>query len=69
MSSEEMPSFHIIECDPLIDSSLMGPKEWCKIACDIEKNYLKYDGFVVIMGTDTMVFKLSIAYKLQPLKS
>ena len=29
----------------------MGPTEWIKIATDIEKEYLNYDGFVIIMGT------------------
>ena len=26
-----------------------------KIAEDVEQNYLTFDGFVIIMGTDTMV--------------
>jgi len=30
-----------------------------KIATDIEENYLQYDGFVVIMGTDTMAYASS----------
>jgi Asparaginase, N-terminal len=37
-------------------SSCMGPKEWANIATDIETNYLEFDGFVVIMGTDTMAY-------------
>jgi L-asparaginase len=55
MSRPEMPDFHIIEYDPLLDSSCMGPNEWVKVANHIEKYYYEYDGFVVIMGTDTMV--------------
>ena len=51
----EMPNFQIKEYNPLLDSSCMGPKEWAKVAKDIEDGYLLYDGFVVIMGTDTMV--------------
>jgi L-asparaginase/Glu-tRNA(Gln) amidotransferase subunit D len=37
----------------------MGPNDWVKIATDIEDNYYKYDGFVVIMGTDTMAYASS----------
>jgi L-asparaginase len=59
MSRPEMPIYHIKEYDPLMDSSCMGPKEWQMIATDIETNYLEYDGFVVIMGTDTMAYAAS----------
>lgn len=59
MSRPEMPVYHIKEYDPLMDSSCMGPKEWQMIASDIETDYLNYDGFVVIMGTDTMAYAAS----------
>jgi L-asparaginase len=55
----EMPSYTIKEYEPLIDSSMMGPVHWVAIASDIEENYLEYDGFVVIMGTDTMAYASS----------
>jgi len=55
----EMPVFDIKEYDPLIDSSAMGPLHWIQIATDIEKSYFDYDGFVVIMGTDTMAYASS----------
>ena len=55
----EMPYFDIKEYSPLIDSSCMGPANWVDIATDIEQNYLNYDGFVVIMGTDTMAYAAS----------
>lgn len=42
-----------------IDSSNMSPKHWSEIAGAIEKNYTKYDGFVVLHGTDTMSFTAS----------
>ena len=38
---------------------MMGPCHWVQIASDIEANYLEYDGFVVIMGTDTMAYASS----------
>lgn len=37
----------------------MEPKHWVLIANDIEQNYYAYDGFVVIMGTDTMAYAAS----------
>eukprot|EP01036_Dinobryon_divergens_P033470 gene33470-43256_t len=37
----------------------MGPDNWAEIADDIGKNYFDYDGFVVIMGTDTMAYASS----------
>lgn len=56
---QEMPYFEVIEYDPLLDSSCMGPSEWCKIATDIEMNYLSYDGFVIIMGKNHLIFSRS----------
>ena len=41
-----MPQFEVRELEPLIDSSAMGPADWNKIAQSIERNYMKYDGFV-----------------------
>lgn len=45
--------------DPVIDSSDMGPKHWIRIVEVIEKNYDRYDGFVVLHGTDTMAYTAS----------
>lgn len=56
---DDMPHFYIKEYDNLIDSSCMGPEHWVQIATDIEENYHTYDGFVVIMGTDTMAYASS----------
>jgi L-asparaginase len=54
-----MPTYTIHEYDPLLDSSNMTPAEWVKIARDIETNYDRYDGFVVLHGTDTMAYTAS----------
>lgn len=40
----------------MMDSSDMSPTEWIKIAGKIEEVYYDYDGFVLIMGTDTMAY-------------
>lgn len=42
-----------------IDSSAMTPSHWGEIAKVIEDNYSKYDGFVVLHGTDTMAYTAS----------
>ncbi|MDV5170528.1 asparaginase [Photobacterium rosenbergii] len=55
----EMPKFTIHEYDPLIDSSDMTPADWQRIADDIKANYDKYDGFVILHGTDTMAYTAS----------
>ncbi|MBR1923350.1 MAG: asparaginase [Paludibacteraceae bacterium] len=45
--------------EPLIDSSDVCIELWAKIARTIESNYAKYDGFVVLHGTDTMAYTAS----------
>ena len=45
--------------DPPIDSSDMEPELWSRIVTIIEENYDKYDGFVILHGTDTMSFTAS----------
>lgn len=42
-----------------IDSSDMEPHCWVKIAKMIHDNYERYDGFVVLHGTDTMAYTAS----------
>ena len=42
-----------------IDSSNMNPAKWVKIATIIEENYNKFDGFVVLHGSDTMSYSAS----------
>lgn len=45
--------------NPPIDSSDMVPEHWVKIARIINYNYQRYDGFVVLHGTDTMAYTAS----------
>lgn len=42
-----------------IDSSNMNPSYWVEIATIIESNYSKFDGFVVLHGSDTMSYTAS----------
>jgi len=42
-----------------IDSSDMRPEIWIRVAQMIENNYQKYDGFVILHGSDTMSYTAS----------
>ena len=42
-----------------IDSSNVTPARWVELAGIIRENYSKYDGFVVLHGTDTMSYTAS----------
>lgn len=51
-----------------MDSSNMNPKHWAGIAGMIETAYEKYDGFVVLHGSDTMSYTASaLGYMLENL--
>ena len=46
----------------------MNPKIWIKIVEIIESNYTKFDGFVILHGTDTMAYTASaVSFMLQNL--
>lgn len=55
----EMPRFTVHEYAALIDSANVRPSDWDVIAADLAANYDRYDGFVVLHGTDTMAFSAS----------
>lgn len=55
----EMPHFTLHEYPQLLDSSDMVPADWQLIADDIAENYHKYDGFIILHGTDTMAYTSS----------
>jgi len=48
-----------IEFEPPIDSSDMDMEGWVSIVRIIQDNYSRYDGFVVLHGTDTMAYTAS----------
>jgi L-asparaginase len=55
-STYKYPKVVVCEYPTQLDSSDMGPPEWERIAKDIENQYDKFDGFVVVMGTDTLSY-------------
>lgn len=63
---ESMPEFEYLQTGvdvyqftSPIDSSDMDPTIWAQIVRIISNNYQKYDGFVVLHGTDTMAYTAS----------
>ncbi len=59
--TEQVPELRAFDCQldsfefPVaIDSSNVNPEFWVDLVRVIEKNYTKYDGFVILHGTDTM---------------
>lgn len=59
----ELKQMHVdiqsVAFSPLIDSSDIVPDNWVKIAQIIEEYYDRFDGFVVLHGTDTMAYSAS----------
>ncbi len=55
--------------DPLLDSSNIDPEVWIRIAGVIEEHYKRFDGFIVLHGTDTMAYTASaLSFLLENLK-
>ncbi|MGZ3862566.1 MAG: asparaginase [Bacteroidia bacterium] len=62
-------TLHSISFKHPIDSSNMHPRVWEELATIIEKNYNKYDGFVILHGSDTMSYTASaLSFMLENLK-
>ena len=70
-----IPELHLLDCqietisfDIPIDSSNMNISNWQKMAKIIEENYSKFDGFVVLHGSDTMSYSASaLSFMLEDL--
>ena len=63
---QKIPELQQLDClietisfEKPIDSSNMNPEKWIQIASIIEENYIKFDGFVVLHGSDTMSYSAS----------
>ena len=59
LKADEMPSWDMVDMDPLLDSSNITVHEWNAIGQLIAQQYDRYDGFVVLHGTDTMAYTAS----------
>ena len=56
LKSPEMPEISFFEMSPLLDSSDMAVDDWNRIGEEIAKRYDRFDGFVILHGTDTMAY-------------
>lgn len=73
---KRLPEINQLDCEITafsfknpIDSSNIKPEDWVYLAEIIEKNYVKYDAFVVLHGTDTMSFTASaLSFMLEGLQ-
>lgn len=55
--------------DEPLDSCNVGPDEWIMMASIIEKHHEDYEGFVILHGTDTMIYSASaLSFMLVNLK-
>lgn len=45
--------------EPTIDSSNVDPEHWLRLVEVIETNYTRYEGFVILHGSDTMAYSAS----------
>ena len=57
-----------VDCLQLLslDSTNIAPPHWLQIAAAIRERYLRYDGFVICHGTDTMAYTSSaLSYLIQ----
>ena len=59
LHAEGMPSWDIVDMEPLLDSSNITVVEWNAIGRLIADRYSAYDGFVILHGTDTMAYTAS----------
>ena len=59
LRAPELPAWELTELEPLLDSSNMTVREWNQIARVVAENYDRYDGFVILHGTDTMAYTAS----------
>lgn len=64
---KHIPEINLLKCsiesisfEEPIDSSNMNPSNWIILAEIIEDNYNKFDGFVVLHGSDTMSYTSSV---------
>ena len=56
---DPLPAYDFLEYDPLLDSSNVTVSDWNKLGRDVADRYDKYDGFVILHGTDTMAYTAS----------
>ena len=59
LQNPDMPLYTLEEYERPLDSANMTPEHWLEIGQKIVANYAKYDGFVILHGTDSMAYTAS----------
>ncbi len=68
LADPAMPEYEIFEFEPVLDSANMTPSDWRRIAEEIKRCYERFDGFLILHGTDTMAYTASaLAFMLRGL--
>lgn len=68
LSAADIPKWDLLEFDPLLDSSDISFEHWNLMARTVKDNYNKYDGFVILHGTDTMAYSAAaLSFMLEDL--
>jgi L-asparaginase len=68
---KEFPNIGVARCDIDVflnrDSAHVGPADWVALAARIRSKWKKYDGVVVLHGTDTLAYTASaLSFLLRP---
>eukprot|EP01056_Protomagalhaensia_sp_Gyna25_P003317 Protomagalhaensia_sp_Gyna_25__3316@NODE_2_length_10425_cov_76_179954_g1_i0_p4_GENE_NODE_2_length_10425_cov_76_179954_g1_i0NODE_2_length_10425_cov_76_179954_g1_i0_p4_ORF_typecomplete_len469_score60_17Asparaginase/PF00710_20/2_7e61Asparaginase_C/PF17763_1/4_4e25_NODE_2_length_10425_cov_76_179954_g1_i0886410270 len=59
MSDNSLPDYDVHEWKELIDSSDVTGDIWAQLVNEVAEDYDKYDGFVILHGTDTLAYTAS----------
>ena len=59
LNDKRLPDFDVLEFEQPLDSASLVPEDWSRIARMLEQHWQRYDGFVVLHGTDTLAYTAS----------
>ena len=59
LGAEALPAYEISEYDEPLESAHATPEHWYRLAEQIRAARQRYDGFVVVHGTDTLAYSAS----------
>lgn len=59
LSADSMPAYELSEYEHPLESSNATPEHWYQLAGQIRDSAERFDGFVVIHGTDTLAYSAS----------
>lgn len=59
LKQKNMPTYRLIELNPLLDSSNLSVTHWNELGTLIAAHYHEVDGFIILHGTDTLAYTAS----------